>query len=56
MVKDSNILRIDSILKQLKRLNEQYEYHVLKKGEKFNVFSIIGRQHYEVQTQSAFIS
>lgn len=56
MVKESNILRIDSILKQLKRLNEQYEYHVLKKGEKFNVFSIIGRQHYEVQTHSAFIA
>ena len=56
MGEDSNILRIDSILKQLKRLNEQYEYHVLKKGVKFNVFSIIGRQHYEVQTHSAFIA
>ena len=55
-MKDSNILRIDSILKQLKTLNEQYEKYVLKKGEKFNVFSIIGRQHYEVQTHSAFIA
>lgn len=55
-MKDSNILCINSILTQLKNLNEQYEKHVRKKGEEFNVFSIIGREHYEVQIHSAIIA
>ena len=56
MVKDLNKLHIDSILMQLKKLNKQHEIHVLKKGEKFNVFSIIGREHYEVEIHSAIIA
>ena len=53
---DSYISRINLILTQLKNLNDQHEKHVRKKGEKFNVFSIIGREHYEVQIHSAIIT
>ena len=56
VVKDSNKSCIDSILMQLKKLNKQHEIHVLKKGEKFNVFSIIGREHHEVEIHSAIIA
>ena len=48
--------KIRTILVHLKSITEQYEKHVRKKGEKFNIFSIIGREHYEVQIHSAIIA
>ncbi|MDY0142436.1 MAG: PD-(D/E)XK nuclease family protein [Bacteroidales bacterium] len=48
--------KINSLLKQVKAINEKYEELSHLKGEKFNLFDILDRRTDEVKTHSAIIA
>ena len=55
MVGQTQVQRVESILKQIRKLKEQYEKRAAITGEEFNVFEILGVERREVR-HSAFLA